>query len=375
MSLPNTILSVQEIVNRYLYNSPTTPINKVDEGFIRGPKAQGTGVIVDANAYMAEVGRFALGSMSDLVKKFFSWVGEIPDLQVGKEYSKADIIPILGLGKLSSGVVFQQYSYDDGRNDYAERSFIWNSSAFKLGDDIKFVVEQDSQGHLVRKIKNFYIEPDKNKLDGSVDNFDFDTNNATFNLFVRYLKAYMDPSEIGRKVLINVSGTVTSRMDAYTFENYQQDIQHENDWKVSSNLGGFIPATLPPYQLWAGPVSGLVSSAIGAAQMFVKPKDSFYFDNLMPWIQYKMDLTKGRQDMLVINVFDTLWNGLFDAIPNPDAGVMRIKNFDFVGSYVGWQQSSLANQGTFGMVFKKVNPIWAVNVGYNDNHINKRAAA
>ena len=127
-------------------------------------------------------------------------------------------------------------------------------------------------------------------------------------------------------------------------------------------------------QLWAGPASGLVSSAIGAAQMFVRPKDSFYFDNLMPWIQYKMDLTKGRQDMLVINVFDTLWNGLFDAIPNPDAGVMRIKNFDFVGSYTGWTQSSLANEGTFGMVFKKANPIWAVLA--NDNSmITRRFAA
>ena len=126
MALTNTILSVQEIVNRYLYDTPTTPINKVDEDLIRKADTKGADVTVDVNAYMAEVGRFALGSMSDLTKKFFSWVGDIPGMVVGKEYTKSEAAALLGLnqnGIFSNayyGINFQQYSYDDGRNDYSE---------------------------------------------------------------------------------------------------------------------------------------------------------------------------------------------------------------------------------------------------------------
>jgi len=66
------------------------------------------------------------------------------------------------------------------------------------------------------------------------------------------------------------------------------------------------------------------------------------------------------------------------SIHNPDQGVMRIKNFDFVGSYSGVGQIALTNstddskKGTFGMVFKKANPLWAVLA--NDNQAMRVAA-
>ncbi len=118
--------------------------------------------------------------------------------------------------------------------------------------------------------------------------------------------------------------------------------------------------------------AGLEGVAIGAAQTFTPARDAYYFDTLFSFMIYKMDYTHGRHDMLVVNELQQL---LFSAYgggaPNVDFGVMRIKNFDFVGSYTGFQQLELTNtsdneleaqglKGTMGMVFKKANPIWAV---------------
>ena len=117
-----------------------------------------------------------------------------------------------------------------------------------------------------------------------------------------------------------------------------------------------------------GILSGLVGVAIGAAQTYTPPTQSIYFDFLISAIQYKLDfkhMLNGLPDLLVINVFENLTALVTDflggvTIPNPDKGVMRIKNFNFQGSYIGGIQSGLANQGTFGMVFKKANPLWEI---------------
>ena len=121
-----------------------------------------------------------------------------------------------------------------------------------------------------------------------------------------------------------------------------------------------------------GAAAGLASVAIGAAQTFVSPFDAFYFDELFPFIQYKMDFTHGRHDMLVLKVFDQLSELLGDVIANPNAGIMRIKNFDFVGSYTEVQQIALTAtqddrlKGTLGMIFMKANPIWAVLAAHDN---------
>ena len=52
---------------------------------------------------------------------------------------------------------------------------------------------------------------------------------------------------------------------------------------------------------------------------------------------------------------------------------MRIKNFDFVGSYTGAAQFGLADQSTLGMVFKKANPLWAALAANDNNRIQNLA--
>ena len=131
-------------------------------------------------------------------------------------------------------------------------------------------------------------------------------------------------------------------------------------------------------QLLGGPIGGLAGVAIGAAQTFTPIFDAWYFDYIMPAIQYKMDFSKGRHDLLVINVFAELTamvgSLVGQTIANPDAGVMRIRNFDFIGSYDPFNQLALSldkkQYGTFGMVFKKANPIWAVLAKLPDTAIS-----
>jgi hypothetical protein len=101
------------------------------------------------------------------------------------------------------------------------------------------------------------------------------------------------------------------------------------------------------------------------------PARSIYFDHLLPWMVYGFrDNGEGGLDMYVTNQFDQLFQAVFGAIDGEaynqqqkvDAegnlnGWMKIKNFDLVGSYTGSNQSGLAGQGTFNMVFKAVNPL------------------
>jgi hypothetical protein len=123
---------------------------------------------------------------------------------------------------------------------------------------------------------------------------------------------------------------------------------------------------------------GLVgASAALAASSLAGLGNRIWFDHLMPFITYKFVAgDEGRTDLIVGNVMDDLFGGylgkgqLLSGALTPDGapakGVMRIKNFDVIGSTFGSQQSALGAGvnggeplGTLNMVFKKANPIAA----------------
>jgi hypothetical protein len=124
----------------------------------------------------------------------------------------------------------------------------------------------------------------------------------------------------------------------------------------------------------AGGIAG--ASAALAASSLAGSRNRIWFDHLLPFITYKFVAgDEGRTDLLVGNVMDDLFGGLLGKgallgplTPDgsPASGVMRIKNFDVVGSTFGSQQSALGAGpdggeplGTLNMVFKKANPIAA----------------
>jgi hypothetical protein len=127
-----TDLTAEQITSLYLYGQSTPPSNLVDDGLIRVPETdpifQPVTVAVDVVQFMTTgAGRFALATMSSLVRHFFSPDANDPFIPPG-QYTKVQLAGLFGLSEY--GIDFQQYNYDDGNNDYAERTFIWNSSSF-----------------------------------------------------------------------------------------------------------------------------------------------------------------------------------------------------------------------------------------------------
>ncbi len=121
---------------------------------------------------------------------------------------------------------------------------------------------------------------------------------------------------------------------------------------------------------------------LGAAQGFGTangaPVNSLYWDEINSFIEYKYIPKPGAAydfiggTLMVMNINDQLaaYFGSDNKIANPNAGVMFVKNFNFLYSYDGRlllnQDNSL---GTLGMAFKKVNPIWEVLAKLPDDAI------
>jgi Ca2+-binding RTX toxin-like protein len=168
-------------------------------------------------------GRFALGSSFALVKAFF----EDANLPPGS-YTKAALGAKYGLSFY--GLNLQQANIDDGRGDYAERTFIWGTVAFQITDSATFVVDANGTKH----IDNFGIEP--LKINGvATDNFDFTSSNPLTQLGgTLILQPNLDPSEIGRKVIIQFTGQVSTT--SYTKTNYDNDVLKAKTFVNPSSL-------------------------------------------------------------------------------------------------------------------------------------------
>lgn len=224
MSLP----TVQEITNLYLYGQETTPNSEelVDEQLIR-PDLDLEYKEINAVEYMnVDAGRFALGSMSALVKKFFSFVGDIPGMEPGVEYTKKEMAKFLNLSKY--GINVQQYSYDDGHDDFGERVYIWNSTAFKLNENVRFVVDSDGTRH----IENFSVVPRFDFSGNNLNKENFDLESSDFKTFLanQLLQEKIDTSEIGRKIIFDFINVDTIQGTSYTLEHYQNDLIKEENW-------------------------------------------------------------------------------------------------------------------------------------------------
>ena len=179
-----------KVISTYRYGQETPPEDITSEEIVNNAGQKRPALHVSLNDFMAGPGRFARPPMSKLVLYFFNWS---TNLAPG-EYSKSDLASILGLS--SYGINYQQIFYRDSINDYRERSMIWNSTKVKLGDDVKFVVEENGNKY----IKNLYMVNNGN------DNFDFESNSIIAKLVNPELKNLYDFSNIGAKVELVVDG-------------------------------------------------------------------------------------------------------------------------------------------------------------------------
>jgi len=215
------------ITNLYLYGQTTTPENLANANLIR-PADVTTPTTQDVVTFMTTgAGRFATGFQFDLVKWFLDpapFGYRSPSISVG-EYSAAELAQLLGLQ--NSPLIIRQRSFDDGAGDYAERTYVWNTGSFIIGDDARFVVEADGS----RYIRNFSVVPNGR------ENFDFECNDSIAAAIGNsVLQRDLDPSNIGRRVIVDFTGTVepTAR---YTIENYLAERDRYISWSVMPELG------------------------------------------------------------------------------------------------------------------------------------------
>lgn len=188
-------LGVSAITNLYLYGTTAKPANLESDALIRGPlptlQSPGitTSIDMDAVSFMATgPGRFANGTQLSVVARFMDGTGVPTATSVRQVYTLSTMMSMTGG---SDRVGIQQYNYSDGVGDHAFRTYVYNSSGFRLAPEAVFVIEPDGSRH----VENFAILP----FD---DNFDFFSGDDLATFGNPWLQARIDPSRIGRRVEI-----------------------------------------------------------------------------------------------------------------------------------------------------------------------------
>ena len=127
----------------------------------------------------------------------------------------------------------------------------------------------------------------------------------------------------------------------------------------------------------AAAVFGGIGAVAGSANFDFSSGDwrsQVYSDHILPWMTYMFQEDEdGNLDLFITNQFDQLFKAVIGTNDNADYerakdlaregildGWMKIENVDVVGSVFGIDQAALAGQGTFNMVFRAANPIWAI---------------
>lgn len=262
------------IIRRYLYGmaGDSSIPDLLSRDRIRAPESVGDRTIgIDAVTYMnAETGagRFAIPAMFDVVNAFFlpytnlaSWPqgsqGAITNnaiidnlsRQLGPgRYSRKQLTDLFNIP--SNQFVMQQYSYTDGRDDAAMRTFIYGSSKFDIledEDDDVFVILQSGE----RLIERITVGPSQ-RSGSSLDNFDYASDNFLTNALGSYLQSATDPSEIGQTVFFAYNNReAITPITGYTLERYQADLNTANGWSVASTAQSEIPLPVDGTKLLA----------------------------------------------------------------------------------------------------------------------------
>jgi Ca2+-binding RTX toxin-like protein len=210
------MLSAKDITNLFLYGQRLTPIDLSDDKLIRPISAEGS-VDINLQEFMKNgAGRFAIGSQFEIIQKFFE--SDVPPRDIA--YTKQEIANIFGLDFF--GWDMQQWNYRDGTDDYAERVYIFNSQAYRISDDARFVVNSSGE----KSIINFAIEP----ITNIQENFDFESTDFIATIGNDYLERRVDPSGIGRIVNINYIGESIPRI-TYRKSDFDADVIKRNSFQ------------------------------------------------------------------------------------------------------------------------------------------------
>ena len=247
--VPNIMVTPQEITKLFLYGSNELPENLGSDELIR-PKGKDdtpfSFIDVDTVVHMNEQtgpGRFALAPNFDYVKEFFTKDQRELENDLLKQpgvivQTSSDTNPIRYISvtkeQLNEALGFdKQYYYvvkhrdvEDNHDDYAIRTYIFNTIAYSISDDARFIITEDGR----RRISNFSIIPTPPNQEGSFqENFDLNGGDGLTSVGNYFLKSLIDPYLIGRRVDINFTGDVLPT--TYTIEDYERDVDRISTWK------------------------------------------------------------------------------------------------------------------------------------------------
>ncbi|KAF4513784.1 UNVERIFIED_CONTAM: hypothetical protein B566_EDAN011705 [Ephemera danica] len=202
MALP----TAKEVTNQYLYEQTTKPTDLVKDSLIR-PAAYVAPMNIDINEYVAGPGRFVTPGAFTIVERFLNpWLYSGSSTLGPGTYTKNDLYTAFGIpeGDSRRWVSIQQWAYDDGRDDWMERAYVWNTTAFKIVDDVRFVVEYNGNRYIDNYGIREYVNTEK------PENFDLVGGDTAAWLFNSIAGPQIDPSKIGRKVNFTFTGTPTT---------------------------------------------------------------------------------------------------------------------------------------------------------------------
>jgi hypothetical protein len=163
-------LTAEEATNLYLYGTTTRPIDLVSDSLIRLPGTGPTQIDVDIDDSMENgPGRFVKASMFESIREFLSGAGAFS----AGTYLESEVNSRLDVPLSEWSVNMEQWAYDDGSPDYAERVYVWGGVAFEIDEQTtRFVVNADG----TRYIENLRLIPlNSNAANGPVipEEFDF----------------------------------------------------------------------------------------------------------------------------------------------------------------------------------------------------------
>lgn len=208
-----SVLTAEEMTDLYLYGTKEKPTDLLDTNIMIRPTDARGEVTVDINDYMQDIGRFVNPASFNLLEIFFTnqlaidKFIESGQIKKGERYTEIQMrekIEKLGYSTNVTAVRIQkEYGIDD--SDYAERTYIWNSTSFEIADDSLFVVLEDG----TCQVENFALIPTnwKENKQQALENFDFISDDSSASIGGSILEPLIDPLGIGRTVDIYFDGT------------------------------------------------------------------------------------------------------------------------------------------------------------------------
>lgn len=219
-----------EMTNLFLYGRIAKPSNLLDDALLR-PKDATEEITMDAVSFMADgPGRFARGAQAKVVTDFMS--GGLFAAKQGEKQTFTLSQAMQRSGEDSHNIAYKQYNYSDGTADHGSRTYQWNSSPFRVADDVVFVIEADGTRH----IENFTIRPYH-------DDFDFKSRDTVAKFGNPWLKERIDPSGIGRIVKIVFDSASKNALARKDYR--QEDFLNDQQFLSSTTISGTGALRLP----------------------------------------------------------------------------------------------------------------------------------